>query len=257
MHVYDRHIPDPLPIHRMLYPRSTPIDVVVDTRKFCGPLKDQGNEGACTAHAGTSGFEWIDRAYFKNTRVYSPQYTYEKELLAQGSFPDDVGSDGTTLCNTMIASGCCELALDPYVSGQIVMPTAAQDANAATHTMGAYHGLAGSSVAFSVLSDPTPWPVLMGFTVYDSFESNDTATTGVYNPDTGSESVLGGHEVLIVGYDIGDTPTLRPVNCPPAFLVQNSWGPGWAIGGFFWAPSFVLDAPGTDLKIVHSGHLWK
>ena len=77
----------------------------------------------------------------------------------------------------------------------------------------------------------------------------------MYKPQPG-ESVLGGHEVLMVGYDVGASPTIRPKNCPPAALIQNSWGEDWGLKGFFWMALSVLDDPQTDLKIIHSGHPW-
>jgi C1A family cysteine protease len=254
---YGRKIPLPLPAHRMLSRRNPELPPGVDTRAYCGPIKDQGNEGSCTAHAGTSANEWIHRAYLKSLPVFSPQYTYAKELLRQGSFPNDVGSDGDTLCNTLIANGCCEESLYPYTAGQIIAPTTAQDLNAAGARLGAYHGLVGSETALSVLADSTPWPVAIGFTVYESFESPSLASSGVMPVPRQGEQILGGHEVLMVGYDIGDTPWIRPASCPPAALIQNSWGTGWGCSGFFWMPLSVLDAPDTDLKIAHSGNPWK
>jgi len=229
----------------------------IDTRANCGPIKDQGSEGSCTAHAGTSTNEWIHRAYLKSAPIFSPQYTYSKELIRQGSFPNDVGSDGDTLCNTLIADGCCEESLYPYVAGQILAPNTAQNLNAAKYRLGAYHGLTGSATALSVLADPTPWPVAIGFTVYESFEGAELAGTGIMPTPKPGENILGGHEVLMVGYDIGDTPWIRPASCPPAALIQNSWGTSWGLIGFFWMPLAILDAPDTDLKIAHSGHPWK
>jgi C1A family cysteine protease len=122
--------------------------------------------------------------------------------------------------------------------------------------MGAYHGLSGSGTALSVIGDPTPWPVEIGFTVYDSFESDEVAKTGVMPMPLASESVLGGHEVLMVGYDVGATPTLRPAGSLPSALIQNSWGADWGIDGCFWMPIALLDSPDTDSKIVHAGHPW-
>lgn len=256
-HKFDRKIPAPLPSHMML-DRATILQTVVDLRQWNGPLKNQGNEGACTGHAGTEGGEWIYRKYYSKNPIFSPQYTYAKELQAQGSFPNDVGSDGTTLCEVIIANGFCELSAFPYVAGQIIAPDADQDADAAKwKIVGAYHGLNGSQTALSVITDSTPWCVEMGFTVYESFESS-TGDTGIYNPFPG-EATLGGHEVLIVGCDIGTTPTLRPVGCPPAVLVMNSWGTGWGWegSGYFWAVLSVLDDPQTDLKVFHAGKPWK
>src|SRR5258708_6180195 len=164
MRKYGRKVPLPLPLHRMLSRRNPALPPGVDTRANCGPIKDQGSEGSCTAHAGTSANEWIHRAYLKSAPVFSPQYTYIKELIEQGSFPNDVGSDGVTLCDVLIADGCCEESLYPYVAGQLTATTTAQDLNAASTRLGAYHGLIGSETALSVLADATPWPVEIGFT---------------------------------------------------------------------------------------------
>lgn len=258
-HRFDRRVPAPLAPHRMLYRAvSANLSPVVDLRPWDGATKDQGSEGSCTGHAGASTAEWIMRRYFPqfSSLVFSPQYLYEKELILNGDFPVDSGSDGLTLCHVMIQSGCCELAAASYVAGQISMPTAAQDENAAKHTMGAFHGLAGSATALSVLGDPTPWPVMVGFTCYSGLESEETACTGVLPMPNRGEPAIGGHEVKLSGYDIGAVASLRPTNCPPAVLVQNSWGTGWGLNGYFWMPLEYLDREDTDMKIVHTGKPW-
>jgi hypothetical protein len=236
--------------------RAAPnLPATVDLRSWDGLVKDQGSLGSCTGHAFAESAEWIWRRYFGQSPILSPLYVYAKELIADGNFPADDGSDGTTGCNVMIASGACEDALYPDASQTIQAPTAAMDANARQYQLGAYHGVGGSAVALSVLGDPVPWPVQMGFTVYASFESDAVASTGVYSPQPG-EGVVGGHEVKASGYDVGAEPTLRPAGCPPAVLFQNSWGSGWGLAGYFWCPLAVLDDPETDLKIVHSGKPW-
>jgi C1A family cysteine protease len=190
--------------------------------------------------------------------ILSPQFLYAQELLADGNFPQDVGSDGETLCKVLIAKGCCEASLYPYTAGEIEQPTQTQEENAQRYELGAYHGITDSITAVSCLSDPVPWPVLIGFYVFQSFESNEVAQTGVMPIPSQSEKLLGGHEVCgCGGYDIGDVPTLRPQGCPPAILVQNSWGADWGIGGFFWMPLQIFDQSSTDIKICHSGEPWK
>lgn len=255
---YGRNPPEPLPARKMLSRVARTLPMVVDLREWGGPIKDQGEEGSCTGHAFSSAREWIARKYQKTSPILSPQYLYAQALIAQGNFPQDAGSDGTTLCETLITKGCCEASLYPYVPGQILSPTAEQEANAALYRTGAYHGIKGSGVALSVLGDPVPWPVEIGFTVYESFEGTEIARTGIMTLPEPGERVLGGHEVVALGgYDIGQTASLRPADCPPAVLVQNSWGEGWGIGGYFWMPLAVLDFPDTDLKITHTGKPWK
>jgi Papain family cysteine protease len=255
--VFNRHEPAPLPVRRTITRITPALPAAVDLRQWCGPIKDQGSEGSCTAHAGTSAVEWIFRKYFNAPLVFSPQYTYARELIAQGSFPSDVGSDGTTLAGTLITNGCCELSLFPYVPGAITRPTPEQDAAAANYTMGAFHGIGAAATVLSVLGDPVPWPVEIGFTVYESFDSPTVATSCIMSTPLPGERVLGGHEVVLVGYDVDTTPTLRPQGCPQAVLAQNSWGSGWGLEGFFWMPLSILHDPQTDLKIVHSGGPWK
>ena len=254
---YGRNSPAPLPLHRMLSRANTGLPPAVDLSPLCGPIKDQGQEGSCTGHAFSSAIEWICRKYLNRSPILSPQYFYVRELVLQGDFPQDAGSDGVTGSSVAVAHGCCTAASFPYVSGQITMPTASQDAEASQYCMGAYHGLTGSQVALSVLGDPVPWPVEIGFDVYSSFEGGLLEATGIMKvPDTQKESSLGGHEVLMVGYDSGADPTIRPANCPPDALIQNSWGTDWGLAGFFWMPLEILDWPTTDLKIVHSGKPW-
>lgn len=255
---YGRRIPFPLPPHRMLSHVAS-VPPVQDLRPWGGPVKDQGSEGSCTAHAGSSAVEWIFRRYFAHVQpppILSPQYLYACELLRQGDFPQDDGSDGLTLCESLVLNGVCPEADYPYTPGLITRPRDEQRQAAQPFTLGAYHGITSAAVALTVLGDPVPWPVLLGFTVYQSFESEVVARTGVVPLPRPGEPVLGGHEVLCLGYDIGMVPSIRPPMTPPSVLVQNSWGPGWGVGGFFWMPVEVLDRPDSDMKIAHSGHPW-
>jgi hypothetical protein len=197
--------------------RTTPgLPAVVDLRVYDGPIKNQGNLGSCTGHAFSSAIEWIFRKYIGKQPVLSPLYLYAHALEADGDFPNDNGSDGTTLCGVSIVNGCCEDSLYPDASQEITEPTAEQDANAAKYQMGAFHGLAGAQVALSVLGDPVPWPVEIGFTVYPTFEGDEIAETGVMPLQAPGATPIGGHEVKFSGYDVSPAAILRPANCPPA-----------------------------------------
>jgi C1A family cysteine protease len=52
-----------------------------------------------------------------------------------------------------------------------------------------------------------------------------------------SEQLLGGHAVMVVGYE--DT-----LQC---FIVRNSWGPDWGDKGYFYLPyNYLLDTNLSD-----------
>jgi C1A family cysteine protease len=75
------------------------------------------------------------------------------------------------------------------------------------------------------------YPVVMGFHVYTSFMSRNVARTGIMPyPNTKREQLLGGHAVLLVGYD-------KRKN---VFIARNSWGTGWGERGYFYMPFNVV-----------------
>src|SRR6266702_898905 len=73
-------------------------------------------------------------------------------------------------------------------------------------------------------------PIVIGFTVYESFESSAVAQTGDAPMPGPGEQVLGGHAVLVVGYD----------DATSRFRLRNSWGTGWGKKGYFTLPYTYL-----------------
>jgi hypothetical protein len=82
------------------------------------------------------------------------------------------------------------------------------------------------------------YPICFGFMVFPSFMGEDIAKDGLMHMPQPGEQMVGGHAVLIAGID-----TEKQVyDQKGAFLVRNSWGPGWGEGGYFWMPiKYVLD----------------
>ena len=84
-------------------------------------------------------------------------------------------------------------------------------------------------------------PFVVGFLVYESFESQKVANTGyVPLPKLGKEKLLGGHAVTRVGYDENKQ----------VWIMRNSWGTGWGENGYFYMPYKYLT---SDLA---SGAFW-
>jgi len=70
------------------------------------------------------------------------------------------------------------------------------------------------------------FPFEFGFSVYESFESDQVARTGLVPMPKRGESLLGGHAVVGVGYD----------QATERLIVRNSWGVGWGDKGYFYLP---------------------
>jgi C1A family cysteine protease len=215
-------------------------------KEFLGPTKDQGDEGSCTAHAGTENLEFLYRKYKTESPIFSPAFLYYQARLLDGDPNDDGGSTGRSSCIAMQKSGVCLESIDPYIAGQYAIPpTPAQTQNAALYKSGAYHFLA--TVGDMKACIASGYCCMIGFNVYESFER--IGSDGVMPvPDTRTESLLGGHEVLCYGYS-DDKQRLS---------ILNSWGTGFGDAGSFYMPYSVAADPNVamDCCIAHLGKPW-
>jgi C1A family cysteine protease len=221
---------------------------VADLEPWCGPAKDQGRLGGCTAFAGTGNLEYLYCRFQGQSIILSPLFLYYVERQLDGDVGIDGGSTGRTSCRAMSHFGVCLETEDVYDPLRFsLQPTADQIAEAMKHTSGAYHSL--STVADIRSCIATGYPCLVGFTVYESFENEQTANTGIMpQPNKAKERVLGGHEVLFIGFD----------DSRQAFKVRNSWGANWGDKGNFWFPYSAAADPDIliDGWIQHLGRAW-
>ena len=125
----------------------------------------------------------------------------------------------------LASKGVCSEKQWPYVISKFARkPCVCCYIKALSHKITSYYRL-------NTLNDMTScidsgFPFVFGFTVYDSFESDEVAKTGIVKMPTATESVLGGHAVMACGYDKGKK----------LFLVRNSWGSDWGQHGYFQMP---------------------
>jgi C1A family cysteine protease len=92
--------------------------------------------------------------------------------------------------------------------------------------------------------------VVFGISVYESFESDAVAKTGIVPLPAKGEKMLGGHCVRLVGYTdsgLADVPA-------GYFIGMNSWGTGWGLKGFFALPYAYVTNPNlaSDLWVVNA-----
>ena len=85
-------------------------------------------------------------------------------------------------------------------------------------------------------------PVVFGFTVYESFESQEVASSGVLPMPDPKENVVGGHAVMLVGYD----------DAEDRFRVRNSGGYRLGQNGYFQMPYLYVTSPSlaSDFWVV-------
>jgi C1A family cysteine protease len=224
---------------------TTPVAIPpsMDLTPWCGPVKDQGQLGACTAFAGTGYLEYLYRRFKNQTPVFSPLFLYYMERQLDGDLGQgDTGSFGSTAVKVINQVGVCLESIDPYTVADFQnVPTVAQVANAQLYKAGAYHAMDVPDIRYCVASN---YPTLIGISVYESFEEGSWGSNWVMPEPSGQ--LLGGHEVLVKGYD--DTIG--------AFSVRNSWGSGWGLNGDFWLPYSLLPNIMSEARMQHFGKPW-
>ena len=223
----------------------------VDLRPHCPAVYDQGQLGSCTANAIAAAFEF-DQIKEKVPHVWRPSrlFIYYNERVIEGDVSQDAGAqirDGIKSVNTQ---GCCSEDLWTYSDDTTsAAPKFAQHPPPACYKEGATHL---ASLYQAVAQDinqikgcvASGYPMVLGFTVYTAFESQEVAASGVLPMPGPTEQVLGGHAVLCVGYD--DTKTVKNPDGTTStgmILIRNSWGPGWGEAGYFWmAYDYIVNA---------------
>jgi C1A family cysteine protease len=206
----------------------------VDPRADLPGIFDQGQLGSCTANAVAAAVEYDAKLNGSDPGPLSRLWIYYYERKIEGSPADQdtgaYGRDGFKVCKTIGVP----LETDwPYDIAKFSdEPPASLADEARQHRISNYRSVPNNLDSMrAVLSNRQT--IAFGFTVYESFESQEVAQTGIVPMPTRNERTLGGHEVLLVGY-LKDQPNYG--------LVRNSWGTTWGIQGYFLMPwAYLLD----------------
>lgn len=240
-------------------PNAPTATVKVSFRAQVPYIKDQGQAGSCTAHAGTEMMELLYRMHpsvlAKTVDVtklrFSPLFLYAQERMAEGSFSQDSGADSRTIFQVLAGKGCCPESEDTYNDKDIfVVPTAEEVQEASLYKIGAYHRILDVDTAKTVLTSGYSFTV--GMPLFNQFESDEAAATGLIAMPSGTS--IGGHEMHIVGAN-DSKEVLGEVG---AFESQNSWSDQWGDKGFCWIPYSYLRKvwDQSDAWAAHFGRPW-
>jgi C1A family cysteine protease len=209
------------------------ISLPVDLRNNCPPVYDQGLLGSCTANAIAGAFQF--ELMKQNAPAFIPSrlFIYYNERVIENSVNNDSGASLRDGMNSVSQQGVCDEVIWPYVINEFTQkPFQACYTAALNNVINSYYSLDYDlNQMKSCLT--RGYPFIFGFTIYQSFDSDQVRETGVLNLPGGDESVLGGHAVVAVGYD--DSQGGR-------FIVRNSMGPNWGMDGYFTIPyDYVLN----------------
>lgn len=206
---------------------------VVSLRSLFPPVYNQMQLGSCSANSVGGIFEYEQGVQKEKEFTPSRLFIYYNERAYVGQQNQDSGSTIRMGIKSLVQYGVAPESEWPYnISNFSVQPPPNVYTDAEKNKVLRYARVPQSIRTFqATLSQGHP--ISFGFTVYESFESEEVARTGIVPLPEPNEVTLGGHAVILVGYDSNKNGSLH-------FEVRNSWGSEWGDQGYFWMPAAYL-----------------
>lgn len=208
-------------------------------------IYDQGQIGSCTANSCAQAMRMCPKySDFLPSRLY----IYAKERIMEGETTlSDSGADSLDGLIQLKNHGVCPESLWPYdINNLNILPSSICDTEAEkykVHTIGRVCKDNCSvqdkinAIKKSILAGIS---VLIGISVFDGFESENAASTGIIPMPETSQDVLGGHEILLVGFD----------DLSKQFCFVNSWGESWGDHGYGYLPYDYVTDPNLTSEFI-------
>mmetsp|Transcript_77951 Transcript_77951/g.226154 ORF Transcript_77951/g.226154 Transcript_77951/m.226154 type:complete len:294 (-) Transcript_77951:101-982(-) len=187
---------------------------------------DQGDLGSCTANAIAACIHFNELKQNLKAIACSRLFIYYNERALEGSCDQDAGAslrDGMKCCQKL---GACSEDLWPYDEEKFTVKPTSECYTAALKCTVKEYAKVNQTLDDLRACLNEGFPFVFGFIVCDSFFDPEVAKTGVMSMPKETDEPLGGHAVMCVGYD----------DEKKVFIVRNSWGPDWGLGGYFLMP---------------------
>jgi len=226
--------------------KAAPLPPSVNLIPLLPPVYDQQQEGSCTANMTCAALDYAHSKAHGGFLTPSRQFQYYNARLLEGTTKSDAGASIRDAIKAAATYGICPESEWPYVESNLYhKPTAKCYTDAKKDIVQQYQAVP------QTLDDlraalAQGLPVCIGIGVYESFESEAVAKSGIVPLPGKHEKLLGGHAVLLVGYSDGTQ----------SFTFRNSWGSGWGAGGYATLPYAYLLNPklASDFWVVQASN---
>lgn len=238
---------------KLVTPPAGAVKKTGDLRASFSPVENQGQLGSCTANAGVGLIEYFERRssgqYIDASRLFL--YKVTRKLLG---LTGDSGAQIRSTMGAMVLFGVPPEKFWAYTDrkepGPAGEPTFDEEPPAFLYAYAQqYQALRyfrldpPGATADEILSQIKTmisggYPAMFGFTVYSSI--SQAAKNGGKIPfPTSGESVMGGHAIVVCGYD--NEMQIKNTNVggeeyTGALMIRNSWGTDWGDVGYGWLP---------------------
>jgi C1A family cysteine protease len=203
-----------------------PLKEAVDFRPWASPVEDQLHLGSCTGQAVVGAYElMLKRQQPQSYKDLSRLFVYYNARLLEGNLDEDLGAYVKDAVKAVYKYGVCSEDLWPYDIELFAIPPSIASYDDASHrTIKNYYKVEGLKNILDAVN--SGYPVVASMQVYSNFDDVETTPDFILPYPTKNHDVVGGHAVVIVGYNL-----LKKL-----ILCRNSFGNQWGLGGHFWVP---------------------
>lgn len=217
---------------------------LTDMRSKLPPSWDQGRIGSCGPHGLSAAIVHSQRHQMLDDDMPSRLFLYYATREAQDTVGQDSGVSIRTMLKVAAKTGYCEEQLWPYrIEKFRERPYAVCYADGQRRKITDYARVASDpeQIRGALASGHL---LVIGFSVYSSYETDETARTGLVPLPRRGERQLGGHCVAIVGYD----------DSQRVYHFRQSYGTGWGINGYGHFPYDFIHNPALtpDIWVINT-----
>jgi C1A family cysteine protease len=224
----DYRLRDAIPINPASWKKETH-NVLKDS-----VIRNQGNSNSCT------GFAWAGLLQLVHKSLDSSElFIYWCERVLEKDTKNDSGAEIRDGAKTIVKWGAAPRQLWPFSIDRIkTQPPKTVYNEASRHLINKYYRLESPDEIMQNLSNG--YGMVAGVAVYESFDSQEAANTGVIPMPKKTEQLFGGHAIVILDYAPPQVYGLT--GDKPVFLFRNSWGARWGRHGYGILPyDFVMN----------------
>lgn len=210
----------------------------IDLEGSIPEIWDQNDLGACTCFS--TGMSILFQSRSQNRPIDpSKLFLYYNVRKLEGSIEEDSGAYIRDVFKTLNKEGVCKETSWPYITSKFKNVPDSFCYTEALDTIATKYHSVNNSVLELKNAIAAGRPVVFGFNVYASFMYGNWQK--IMPVPKSTEQCLGGHAVLIIGYD-------DSIKC---FKIRNSWGKDWKDNGNFWMPySFITSNECDDFWVL-------
>jgi len=210
---------------------------VLDLRKWCSPIEDQGHLGSCVGNGVASALEFLQIRNGKPFTDLSRLFVYYNSRLMTRDQEKDEGTYIHIAFGTLSSLGTCSESKWPYDTNKVfIRPSWGSYREAYANKINSYYRINSTGSDRNNLlkaSLHAQHPIVFGMVVDQAYQDYKG---GIVQLPGSTRVNPGRHCQVIVGYD----------DNKQSWIVRNSWGSWWGEGGYAWVPYEYLDASEAD-----------